>query len=298
MGAILKTKNYLLGISFFCLAYGGSLVVPQLCSFSSTVAATPAARLDDWRFTPERLQLEISLSGDTRPQHFSLREPNRIVIDLPNTKLGYVPTKQDFSGAIKSIRLSQLNTDVTRVVLDVAPGTVLDANQVQLQLFTWQRQNIWVLRPGNNVAYNNTQQNNYGNFYTQTINNNIPNLNDPPVPLFPQLSNNNNIPNKTYSNNNQPPNTFNPLPNKNLPIPINPQIQPRVVVPPLNGNNQSQPVFSFNPALPPAKFENQPGFVKTIPPANRPSFPQPNVPQYQQRNNRQFIPYGQPLTQF
>ncbi|CCH65952.1 N-acetylmuramoyl-L-alanine amidase [Richelia intracellularis HM01] len=95
---------------------------------SSNLVATPTARLDDWHFFPDRLQLKLNLLGDTQPRHFSLKKPNRIVIDLPNTKLGCVPNKQEFSRAIKSIRLSQFNADVTRVVLDIKLGNILNAN--------------------------------------------------------------------------------------------------------------------------------------------------------------------------
>jgi hypothetical protein len=307
MGTIFKTKNYFFGISFFCLACSSSLFLAQLSTNSSLLAAAPAARLDDWRFTPEKLQLEFILSGETRPRHFSLNQPDRIVIDLPNTKLGYVTQKQEFSGAIKSIRISQLKTDVTRIVLDVAPGTTLDANQVQLQPFTWQNQNIWVLSPVRNVAYNNSppQNNNSGSFeQTQQAplfpqlpgNNNFPDLDDQETPLFPQLPGNNNFPgypdNQTQTN-------YNYSNNSNFPVPSNSQFPPQVVVPSLNSNNNPQPLL--NPILPPAIFNNQPGWMNNIPTVNQPdlpNFPTPNLPQYQQNiPGFQVLPYGQPLPQ-
>ncbi len=301
-----KIKNYFLGISLFCLACTSTVVLTQLSIISGLFAASPRARLDDWRFSPQTLQLEFTLSGSTQPRHFSLRQPDRIVVDLPNTKLGYVTTKQNFSGAVQSIRISQLNADVTRIVLDLAPGTVLDANQVQLQPISWQNTSRWLLTPINNLAYANYPQtnNNAANFdYNQQAplfpqlpgNNTIPGNfnNNQQAPLFPQLPGNNTIPGNF--NNNQTSTIFNDATVNNISVPINPQIQPQVIVPPLNSNNKPQPL---NSVLPPATFNNQPSFVRNTTPAPQTNFPVPNLPNYQQNNsNFQVLPYGQPIPQ-
>ena len=277
-------KNKLLGISLFCLACTSTVVLTQLSGISSLFASSPRARLDDWRFSPQTLQLEFTLSGATQPRHFSLREPNRIVIDLPNTQLGYVTTKQDFSGAVQSIRISQFDADVTRIVLDLAPGTVLDANQVQLQPISWQNQNRWLLTPINNFAYANSPgSNQQAPLFPQLPGNNIPgnfNNNQQP-PLFPQLPGNNTIP------------VLNDSPANNSPVPINNQNQPLVVVPPLNKDNNLRPL---NSNLPPATFNNQRSFVRNVIRAPKTNFPRPNLPNYQQNNfNLQVVPYGQPI---
>ncbi|WP_235006698.1 AMIN domain-containing protein [Calothrix rhizosoleniae] len=284
----------------FGFACTSTVVLTQLSIISGLFAASPRARLDDWRFSPQTLQLEFTLSGSTQPRHFSLRQPDRIVVDLPNTKLGYVNTKQNFSGAVQSIRISQLNADVTRIVLDLAPGTVLDANQVQLQPISWQNPSRWLLTPINNLAYAN---------YSQT--NNIPGNfnNNQQAPLFPQLPGNNNIPGN-FNNNQQAPlfpqlpgnntipsNFNNDTTTNNFSVPINTQIQPRVIVPPLNSSNKPQPLNS-NSVLPPATFNNQPSFVRNTTPAPQTNFPVPNLPNYQQNNsNFQVLPYGQPIPQ-
>ena len=275
----LKTKSYFLGISLFGLACTSTLFLTQLSIISGLMAASPRARLDDWRFYLETSQLEFTLSGVTQPQHFYLRQPPRLVIDLPNTQLGNITTQQSFSGAIKSIRISQFNADDTRIVLDLLPGTFLDANQVQLQSFSWQNQNRWVLSPINNLAPGNFNNNQQGRLFPQLPgNNNIPGNfnNNQQGRLFPQLPGNNNIPN-TY------PTT------RNLPI------QPQVSVPPLNSNDRYQP---FNSNLPPATFNNQSGFVTKNAPLPQSNFPVPNLPNYQQNNpNLRVLPYGQPIPQ-
>ena len=158
--------NYLFRVCLFSLyatiLYGKTLSVYALETGNSTKKTNrsaapvvkkanryvaPVARLEDWRFYPEALQLEMSLSAASQPRHFYLAQPPRIVIDLPGTKLGRIPTQQNFSGAIRTIRVSQLNADVARIVMDLAPGTVIDPNQVQLQPVSRENPNRWVLRP-------------------------------------------------------------------------------------------------------------------------------------------------------
>ncbi|PMB21539.1 AMIN domain-containing protein [Fischerella thermalis] len=166
--------------------------------------AETVSKLEDWRFDPEALQLEIILSAPSQPRYFFLSQPSRIVVDLPRTKLGYVSTQQNFSGAIKSIRVSQFNADVTRIVMDLMPGTFINPNQVQLQPVSPENPTRWVLSPV--TVSNNTYSipTNIFPSYQQTPN---PGLYNPPPP-----SQNQPFPTTTYYNqqptiNNQPSTT-------------------------------------------------------------------------------------------
>ncbi|MEA5582987.1 AMIN domain-containing protein [Nodularia harveyana UHCC-0300] len=170
--------------------------------------AAPVAKLDNWRFDPETIKLEINLSANTTPEYFYLAEPPRLVVDLPNTQLGYVPTVQNYWGAIQRIRVSQLNETVTRIVLDLAAGNFVDPNQIQLQLVSRQNPTRWVLSP-RITSYTPPAQN--GNFLSR------PNL---------------------------PPTNYLQLPST-LPLTTpNPQ-QPFVTVPPLTPRNSPLPPGSF-----------------------------------------------------
>jgi hypothetical protein len=184
--------------------------------------AAPAARLEDWRFYPEAFQLEINLSAGTTPRYFYLAQPPRMVVDLPDTKLGYVPTLENYSGAIQRIRVSQLNASVTRIVLDLAPGTSLDPNQVQLQPISAQNTTRWVLRPliaggtssqqGNYPPPSNLQPSNYN--YPPPSNLPPSNYNYPPPSNLPPS----NLPPSNY---NYPPPSNLPPSNYNYPPPSN-----------------------------------------------------------------------------
>ncbi|MCC5667418.1 AMIN domain-containing protein [Nostoc sp. CHAB 5784] len=239
-----------------------------------TTAATPVAKLENWRFSPKTQQLEITLSAGTTPRYFYLAQPSRLVVDLPNTKLGKIITQQNYSGAIKSIRVSQLNANGTRIVLDLAPGAVLNPKQIQLQPVSRKNSTRWVLRP---VISSKTTAVKPGN--------------SPPSPKKqPQTSQKppTNLP-VTTTNLQAPLLTVPPISN-NLPSTItNNSGQPFVTVPPLTPNTSSQ-----QPALilPPPSFPNQPGNLNSIPPFGMSEFPVPTIPNLP---NPQVIEFGQPL---
>ncbi|MEH2408146.1 AMIN domain-containing protein [Nostoc sp.] len=241
-----------------------------------TTAATPVAKLDNWRFSPKTHQLEITLSAGTTPRYFYLAQPPRLVVDIPNTKLGKVTTQQNYSGAIKSIRVSQLNANATRIVLDLAPGTVLNPKQVQLQPVSRKNPTRWVLRPVIS-----------GKITAVKPENSPPSpKKQPQTPYKSQLPSN--LP--VTTTNLQPPLLTVPPPSNELPSTItNNSGQPFVTVPPLTPNTPSQQIDS---TLPPATFPNQSGNLNSVPPLVRSDFPVPTVPNVP---DPQVIEFGQPL---
>ncbi len=241
-------------------------------SKKSSLVTTSTAMLEDWRFSPEASQLEITLTAASQPHYFYLSQPSRLVIDLPATKLGYVPTKQNYSGPIQSIRVSQLKAGTTRIVMDLAPGTVINPHQVQLQPVSWQNPTRWVLRPliTSERADNALRDPSQSNDLPPTIDNapqipsNLPptidNAPQPPSNLPPTVYNApqppSNLPPTVY-NASQPPSNLPPtvynapqLPS-NLPPTIDNAPQPPSNLPPVL---TSQPLRN----LAPATYENTP----------------------------------------
>lgn len=240
-----------------------------------STAATPLAKLNNWRFSPKTQQLEITLSAGTTPRYFYLSQPPRLVVDLPNTKLGKVTTQQNYSGAIRSIRVSQLNANATRIVLDLAPGIVLNPKQAQLQPVPRKNSTRWVLHPL--ISSKST---------TVKPGNSSPSPKK--QPQTPYKSQPPNLP--VTTTNPQLPLLIVPPPSSALPptITTNPG-QPFVTVPPLTPNTSfEQPDF----ILPPPSFPNQPGNLNSIPPFGMSEFPIPTVPNIP---NPQVIEFGQPL---
>jgi AMIN domain len=241
-----------------------------------TTAATPLAKLNNWRFSPKTQQLEITLSAGTTPRYFYLAEPSRLVVDLPNTKLGKVTTQQNYSGAIKSIRVSQLNENDTRIVLDLAPGIAFNPKKVQLQPVSRKNSTRWVLRPVSS-----------GKTTAVKPSNSSPSPKKPPQTQYkPQPPSNLPV---TTTNPQAPLLTIPPISN-NLPSTItNNSAQPFVTVPPLTPNTSSQQPAMI---LPPASFSTQPNNLNNIPPSGVSEFPVPTNPDV---SNPQVIEFGQPL---
>ena len=316
MVMVLRTRqisrwcNQLFQVSLF------SLTTAMYLQAGCTIAA-PSAKLEDWRFYPEASQLEINLSAGTTPNYFYLAQPPRIVVDLPNTKLGYVSTQQNYSGAIQKIRVSQLKANVTRIVLDLAPGTVFTPNQVQLQPLSQQNTTRWVLRPfiangvssqpGNYpqppVGYNNYPQ--PGNNLPPVGYNNYPqpgNYPQPPVGYnnYPQPVNYPQPPvgynNYPQPGNYPPPGGYNNYPQtgNNLPPGGYNSQTPLVTVPPLNSSNPTQESGSV---LPPPVFSNQPSNFNNLPPAvTVPGFSVETIPNYPANvPDSGVVEFGQPF---
>ena len=106
---------------------------------------SPKATLYKWLFHVKSQQIEINLSNKTKPEYFYLEQPSRLVIDLPNTQLGNVETQKTYSGRIQKIRLSQFSSQITRMVIEFRPGTVVDMNAMGVQ--TSHQSKRWILRP-------------------------------------------------------------------------------------------------------------------------------------------------------
>lgn len=117
----------------------------------STLISTPvqAATLRGWEFDPATQELLITVPGGTTPRYFLAAEPARIVLDLPNTEMGTVPMQQTYEGAVREIRIAQFEPGVVRIVLELAPGTVLAPGHVELQQMAGadETRDRWVLRP-------------------------------------------------------------------------------------------------------------------------------------------------------
>ncbi|WP_017651190.1 AMIN domain-containing protein [Fortiea contorta] len=253
-------------ISLFSLS---TAILLQPSSSNAQPIAAPLAKLNDWRFYPEAIQLEFTLSAGVTPHHFYLAQPPRIVVDLPDTKLGYVPAQQSYSGAIQTVRVSQLNAGITRIVLDLAPGNFSDPQQLQLRPISPQNPTRWVLRPFIRGYSHSLQPRNY-----------------PPTPQNVPISPYNyaqtapNLPPSSYNY----PQPLNPLPSSTN---TNPQ-QPFVTVPPLTPNNSSQ---LPSPILPPPTFSQPAGNFQNPGAIAKPNFPTPTVP------GTTIIEFGQPIPQ-
>lgn len=107
-----------------------------------------AALLAKWRFDPAINQLEVTLDEETTPNYFLLAHPPRLVVELPNTQVGKVASKENYSGVVREIRVGQFQEDVTRIVLELAPEVILAPGLLQLEKAKPEQGNDrWLIRP-------------------------------------------------------------------------------------------------------------------------------------------------------
>jgi N-acetylmuramoyl-L-alanine amidase len=93
-----------------------------------------ASRLESWRFDNNQNRLEFATDEDVQPRAQMVVDPTRLVIDLPGIALGRPSFTQSVSsGAVRSVRFGQFDRGTTRIVVELAPGYTLDANQVKFR---------------------------------------------------------------------------------------------------------------------------------------------------------------------
>lgn len=92
-----------------------------------------AARLNYWRFDAARNQLEFTTEGSVQPKAQLIFNPTRLVIDLPGTTLGRTTRTQQIGGAVRVIRVGQLDAQTSRIVVELAEGYTIDPQQVRFQ---------------------------------------------------------------------------------------------------------------------------------------------------------------------
>lgn len=109
------------------------LLLPCLSSIFLWSSPAEAARLLLWRFDAKQNQLLFTTDGSVQPKAQLYANPNRLIIDLPGTTLGRPTMNQPVGGGIREVRVGQYNSQMTRIVVELAPGYTIDPQQVLFQ---------------------------------------------------------------------------------------------------------------------------------------------------------------------
>lgn len=105
-------------------------------SFFCVTCPAIAGELASWQFDQTQNRLEFTTNEGVQPRAQLVPDPTRLVIDLPGTTMGEVQRSQLLSGAMRQIRIGQFDANTTRIVVELAPGYVLDPQQVQFRGLT------------------------------------------------------------------------------------------------------------------------------------------------------------------
>lgn len=89
-----------------------------------------AAELQSWQFNENQNQLTFSTDEPVQPQVQLLNDPDRLVIDLPNTSLERRRIKESGDGAIDEIQIRRMDDNVARIIIELEDDYTIDPAQV------------------------------------------------------------------------------------------------------------------------------------------------------------------------
>ncbi len=108
-------------------------LLPSILSIFVLSSTAEAAKLRSWRFDANQNQLQFNTDGSVQPKAKLIFNPTRLVIDLPGTTLQRSTVKQQYGGAVRSVRVGQFNENTTRIAIELSPGYKLDPRQVKVR---------------------------------------------------------------------------------------------------------------------------------------------------------------------
>ncbi len=141
----------LLGTTFsssMLTAVGAIASVPLSTTPIPAIAAAPELRI--WEFDPYTNELQITVPEGITPDYSILTDPLRIAIDIPNGDNPVQSSAENYQGLVREIRIAQMDSGVTRIVMEFAPGVTLDSNAVTITPIG--QSNRWVIRPSVQLA--------------------------------------------------------------------------------------------------------------------------------------------------
>jgi N-acetylmuramoyl-L-alanine amidase len=99
------------------------------------VVALPAdaARLTNWQFDVTRNELNFVTDDRVQPRAQLIPNPTRLVIDLPGVSWNRPTAEQFYGGAVRSVRVGQMNATTTRIVVELTAGYTMDPAQVRVR---------------------------------------------------------------------------------------------------------------------------------------------------------------------
>jgi N-acetylmuramoyl-L-alanine amidase len=118
-------------------------LLPSFLGFFLLSSPAYARQLLNWRFEANQNRLVFMTDEGVQPKAQLIGNPTRLVIDLPGIILERSTMEQMVGGAIRSVRVGQVDEDTTRLVVELNPGYTLNPQQV---LFRGISPNQWTVQ--------------------------------------------------------------------------------------------------------------------------------------------------------
>jgi beta-lactamase class A len=109
--------------------------------FSSTslVAGVPttlpahANSVTSWQFNPRNNQIDLTTDESVRPRAILIDGPYRVVLDLPGAKLAKKTIRKQYGGAVREIRIGQVDNNNARMVIELKPGYAVNREDILIR---------------------------------------------------------------------------------------------------------------------------------------------------------------------
>ena len=108
------------------------LLLSILATFLLALPAQ-AGKLLFWRFESNNNRLVFTTDERVQPTAQLVPNPTRVVIDLPGIVLGRPSVTQAIGSTVRSVRVGQFDSQTTRIVIELAPGYIVDPQQVKIR---------------------------------------------------------------------------------------------------------------------------------------------------------------------
>lgn len=92
-----------------------------------------AGQITNWHFDANQNRFEFTTDEAVQPRAQLLPNPAQLVIDLPGTHSGQPAVTQEIGGGVQRVRISELDSQTTRIVVELTPGYTLDPQQIRFQ---------------------------------------------------------------------------------------------------------------------------------------------------------------------
>ena len=109
------------------------LLLPSLWGGLLWCLPVNAAQLQSWGFDQAQNQLQFTTDQAVSPRVQLIPDPTRLVVDLPGVVLARPTVKQSVGAQFRSIRVGQFDAQTARIVVELAPGYIVDPEQVKVQ---------------------------------------------------------------------------------------------------------------------------------------------------------------------
>ncbi|WP_019507980.1 N-acetylmuramoyl-L-alanine amidase [Pleurocapsa sp. PCC 7319] len=108
-------------------------LLPSFIGIFLLCAPAQAGKIISWEFEEQDNNLVFITDEGVQPKAQLLSNPTRLVIDLPGTTLGRETVKEQYQGAIRGFRIGQPEPNMSRIVVEFAPGYTIDSDEIQFR---------------------------------------------------------------------------------------------------------------------------------------------------------------------